>query len=325
MQTVPPVTGPLPRVSAAAPARNNQPMVAQLEKSALFRDYRQAFEASTGLPLGMRASGSFRPPLQRSKLINPFCALMAGTNKTCAACLNLQQRIEQEAAHESKTLECFAGLSESAVPVRVGETTVGYLQTGQVLLRKPSKSGFAAILSRLEGWDSTIDRQALKKAYFGSRVLARRHYESMVRLLSIFGQHLSAISNQVMVRETQAEVPAIAKARAYIAEHKTEEISLIDVARAVNLSEFYFCKIFKKETGLTFLDYLSRVRIESVKERLLNPHKRVSEAAYEAGFQSLSQFNRVFRRIAGEAPSTYRERLHPAHSGSPGSSFAHAA
>jgi len=52
------------------------------------------------------------------------------------------------------------------------------------------------------------------------------------------------------------------------------------------------------------------VRVEIVKQLLLNPHKRVSEAAYEAGFQSLSQFNRVFRRIAGEAPSTYREKLH---------------
>ena len=47
-----------------------------------------------------------------------------------------------------------------------------------------------------------------------------------------------------------------------------------------------------------------------MKNLLLNPHKRVSEAAYEAGFQSLSQFNRVFRRIAGEAPSDYRQRLH---------------
>jgi AraC-like DNA-binding protein len=54
------------------------------------------------------------------------------------------------------------------------------------------------------------------------------------------------------------------------------------------------------------------VRVEKVRNLLLNPHKRVSEAAYEAGFQSLSQFNRVFRRIAGESPTTYRERLHGA-------------
>jgi AraC-like DNA-binding protein len=46
---------------------------------------------------------------------------------------------------------------------------------------------------------------------------------------------------------------------------------------------------------------------------LLDPHKRVSEAAFAAGFQSLSQFNRVFHRITGEAPRVYRERLQGGH------------
>ncbi len=290
--------------------RHTRHMVAQLEKSEIYRDYHQAFEATTGLPLGLRAAGSFQSPLQGSKQINPFCALMSGTNKSCAACLQLQQRVEQEADHEPKTLECFAGLSESAVPVRVGESVVGYLQTGQVQLRKPSQVQFKKILAQLVVWKVNVDRAALEKAYFGTRVLARRQYDSVLRLLAIFGQHLSALSNQIVVKEAQAEAPAITKARAFIAAHQAEEISLADVARAVNLSEFYFCKIFKKETGLTFVDYLARVRVETLKQLLLNPHKRVSEAAYEVGFQSLSQFNRVFRRIAGEAPSSYREKLH---------------
>lgn len=291
-------------------ARHNRHVVAQLEKSEIYRDYHQAFETTTGLPLGLRAGGSFQPPLQGSKQANSFCALMAGMNKTCAACLQLQQRVEQEAHHEPKTLECFAGLSESAVPVRVGETVVGYLQTGQVHLRKPSQIQFKKILAQLAGWKVTVDRPALEKAYFGTRVLARHQYDSVLRLLAIFGQHLSTLSNQIVVREAQAEAPAIAKARAFIAAHQADEISLADVARVVCLSEFYFCKIFKKETGLTFVDYLARVRVETLKQLLLNPHKRVSEAAYEVGFQSLSQFNRVFRRIAGEAPSSFREKLH---------------
>jgi len=75
------------------------------------------------------------------------------------------------------------------------------------------------------------------------------------------------------------------------------------------MSAFYFCKIFKKTTGMTFTGYLARVRVEKVKNLMLNPHKRISEVAYETGFQSLSQFNRVFRRLAGESPSEYRERL----------------
>ena len=49
--------------------------------------------------------------------------------------------------------------------------------------------------------------------------------------------------------------------------------------------------------------------MEKVKNLLLNPHKRISEAAFEAGFQSLSQFNRVFRRVTGEAPTVWRDKL----------------
>jgi AraC-like DNA-binding protein len=62
--------------------------------------------------------------------------------------------------------------------------------------------------------------------------------------------------------------------------------------------------------GLTFTDYLSRVRVEAVKQLLRDPHKRVSEVAYAVGFQSLSQFNRVFSRIAGVSPSAFRDGLH---------------
>jgi AraC-like DNA-binding protein len=114
------------------------------------------------------------------------------------------------------------------------------------------------------------------------------------------------------VRQETAESPVITRARNFINTHQNEDLSLAQVAQAVNMSAFYFCKTFKKATGMTFTDYLARVRVEKVKNLLLNPHKRVSEAAYEAGFQSLSQFNRVFRKIAGESPSRYRDKLHGA-------------
>jgi len=109
-----------------------------------------------------------------------------------------------------------------------------------------------------------------------------------------------------------ADAPIIAKGRTFIAEHHREQLCLGDVARAAKLSTYYFCKVFKKATGLGFKGYLSRARIESVKQMLFNAHLRVSEAGFAAGFQSLSQFNRVFRRVAGETPSRYRERLHRA-------------
>ena len=285
-------------------------VVTRLQKSAIYRDYQQAFQTTTGLPLAVRAVGSFQPPLRGSKQANPFCEIMASKSKTCAACLQLQQRIEESAITGPKTLECFAGLSDSAVPVRVGSQTVAYLQTGQVLLQPPSKARFKSTVRQLVAWGSDLDLAQLEVAYFQTRVMAKKQYRSVLRLLSIFAQHLATVSNQLMVQEATAELPAVVKARAYIAEHQNEEVSLASVAAAVNMSAFYFCKVFKKATGLTFTAYLARIRIENVKQLLLNPHTRISEAAYAAGFQSLSQFNRLFRRIAGEAPTTYRERLH---------------
>jgi AraC-like DNA-binding protein len=76
----------------------------------------------------------------------------------------------------------------------------------------------------------------------------------------------------------------------------------------MHVSTFYFCKIFKKATGLTFTEYLGRVRIEKAKTLLLNPHLRISEIAYDVGFQSLTHFNRIFRKTTGEAPTTFRDR-----------------
>ncbi len=300
--------------SAPAPAAadHGRSVVTQLQRSEVFRDYQNAFETTTGLPLALRAAGSFNFPLHGSKRANPFCALMAGSNKTCAACLQLQQQVEDSATTEAKTMKCFAGLNESAVPVRVGENVIGHLQTGQVLLQAPTESGFKAIKRQLAPDAPAPEVQKIRAAYFGTRVVTRTQFESVVRLLSIFAQHLASLSNQMMVQQSAAESPVVAKARAFIAERYTGEVSVTDVARAVNMSTFYFCKVFKQGTGLTFTHYLARLRVESVKQHMLNPHVRISEAAFAAGFQSLSQFNRVFRRIAGESPSAYRERLHGA-------------
>lgn len=284
--------------------------ISHLRDSDVFHNYQEAFETTTGLPLAMRAAGSFQPPLHGSKRANPFCALMAARNKSCAACLQLQQRIEESATAGPKTLECFAGLNDSAVPLRVGENVVGYLQTGQVLLRPPSKSRFRDTVRRLSAWSAEGDVGRLEAAYFQTRVIAKRQYDSMLRLLEIFAEQLAVLSNQLIVQAAAADSPAMAKARRFITENLQEELSLARVAQVANMRPSYFCRVFRRETGVGFTDYLARERTELVKQQLLNPHTHVSEVAFAAGFQSLSQFNRVFRRIVGEAPSAYRERLH---------------
>ncbi len=297
--------------------RRDDDVVARLQKSQIFRDYQQAFQTATGLPLVLRAAGAFSSPLSGAKNGNAFCALMAARSKTCAACLQMQQGMEATGRGETTTAKCFAGLNDSLVPIRLGETVVAYLQTGQVLFRAPTERQFRAALKHIVEWNPDADVPALHAAFFKSRVLTEAHYEAMVRLLASFAQHLSLVANELMLKSVSAEPIAVTKARAFIAAHLGEALCLTQVAQAASMSAFYFCKVFKSAVGLTFTDYLARARVEKTKQLLLNPNTRVSEAAYEAGFQSLSQFNRVFRRIEGQAPSAYRDHLHGTEARSP--------
>ena len=75
------------------------------------------------------------------------------------------------------------------------------------------------------------------------------------------------------------------------------------------MAEFHFCKVFHKATGLKFTDYVARVRLENARNRLLNPNLCISEIAYDAGFQSLTQFNRTFKRVFGQSPTEFRTRV----------------
>ena len=82
-----------------------------------------------------------------------------------------------------------------------------------------------------------------------------------------------------------------------------------DVVQVVNMSASYFNEKFKEMTGINFVEYVTRTRVEKARNLLLNPNRSVSEVAFEVGFQSLSQFNRAFRKVVGEAPRDYRAEL----------------
>jgi len=286
--------------------KNNQNLVDALSGSKLYRDYERAFAETTGLPVALRPVESWQLPLHRRKNENPFCAMMADRSSACAACIQTQQKLSETATHEAKTVVCAHGLSDSAVPVRLGEQLIGFLQTGQVFRKKPTAAQFEQTLKLTTEWGVQVDRNELKAAYFNTRVLAPKHYESMLKMLAIFGQHLSMVSNQLVVRQQNEEPPVITKAKQFIQENQTEDLTLGQVAKAINTSTFYFCKMFKKVTGINFTHYLSRLRIEKAKNLLLNPNLRISEIAYAVGFQSLTHFNRVFKKLLGQSPTDYR-------------------
>src|SRR4029077_2412615 len=226
--------------------RVDDDLIQRIGKSEMFSEYQAAFEDATGLPLSIRPTEFWNLPHRNRRKENPFCAMMAQSNRTCVACLEVQQRAVEAAKDWSATVTCFAGLSDTAVPVKLGERRIGFLQTGQVALKQPTRAGFKSISAKIMEWGPKIDLTQLEEAYLNSKVLTQRQHAAVIRLLEIFGQQLSAAANRMTLQDAQAEPPMIRRAKAYIAGHYGDPVGLEEMARTMHVSTFYFCKMFKK-------------------------------------------------------------------------------
>lgn len=85
-----------------------------------------------------------------------------------------------------------------------------------------------------------------------------------------------------------------------------EPVSIDEAAARVDCSRYYFCRLFKKVLGMSFVEYLHRTRIDHAKDLLLSSDHAVSYIAGEVGFENVSHFNKVFREFTGITPSTFR-------------------
>jgi AraC-like DNA-binding protein len=105
---------------------------------------------------------------------------------------------------------------------------------------------------------------------------------------------------------SRAEPVAIWKARNYIEKHSGEELSLTKVANVVKMNANHLSENFKQVTGINFVEYVARTRFANACDLLRDSNLRISEIAFAVGFQSLSQFNRVFKRFSDKSPTQYR-------------------
>jgi AraC-like DNA-binding protein/ligand-binding sensor protein len=287
---------------------SNKQLIDMLRRSRLFRDYEGVFSKATGLALALRPVDYWQLEHQGKKNENPFCALLAERPKSLAVCLEAHQEMIDHTGELPHTVTCPFGLTETAVPVKLGTKIIGYLRIGQVLRHMPVKADTSKVARRLERCGIPFTGK-IRKTWETNPLIPPDKYNAIVRLLAFFAEQLSALTNQLVLERQNTEPPLVQRAREYIEKHKMEPLSLGAVAKAAGASVFHFCKVFRKSTGLKFTDYVARVRLEDARTQLLNPNRRISEVAYDVGFQSLTQFNRMFKRVFGESPTEFREHL----------------
>jgi AraC-like DNA-binding protein len=258
----------------AAPTASKSRFIQNLAETPLFRGHQQSFHSLTGLTLSLR--------------------------------------IAEEREHEQHEvqIERRQGLALAHVPVKIGKNVIAMLESSPARLIPPGDAAFHEVARHmLDANHSAADIRAAKARFDSHPEIDAARFDASLIVARSFAAQLGEAAHRTLFAQTTAEPEAIRKAKAFIHEHLTESLSLETVAAAVNVSPFHFCKLFKRATGLTFTDFVNHARVEKARRLLMRPASRITEVAYDVGFQSLSHFNRSFRRITSESPTEFRSRL----------------
>ena len=139
----------------------------------------------------------------------------------------------------------------------------------------------------------------------------RNHFyrDALARMRHVFESENGIDSPETRFERVLRPAP-IEKAVQFIDSHFSQPIDLNRVARQSGLSPFYFSRLFKSATGSSFKSYLNAKRIQAAKDLLDETGKNISETCFAVGYNDVSYFSRVFRKVEGIAPSDYRKRSH---------------
>lgn len=257
-------------MNASSCTQESADLVTRLLHSDLYERYREAFRLTTG------------------------CAL----------------RIVRDEHHQNGGAPAFSFVTELCVPVPLGGRPFIHLCAEPIRVSDKGAVKFEDAARRMlaEGC-SAGDLRAARHWFDKLPVMTSDRARAVETMLQLFAVQLAEYAERLFLQVADSEPESVKRARQYIMSHLTESMALEEVARYAGVSPFHFCKVFKRATGMTFTEFVNRARVEQAKRLLLKPQARVTEVAYDVGFQSLSQFNRSFRRVTDTSPTEYRAKV----------------
>ena len=280
----------------------------ELIESTTVRKQQAAFACTTGLTLTLMPDTTGVSGSEAARGSGLFCVDGCLGGRSGEVCQRMLAGVERRAAQKSepRQFRCPTGLLKIIVPVFVGGQHVGNLLAGPFSQQRLDKETLRRLARRLRQWGLEKHIAALRASWRYSPLLSSERGRSAATVLEMFAQYLSERGNLLLAHEPEQSTPLLRKIEAYLADNQNGSVSTKELAQRLHLSPCYFCKLFKKQTGLTFTEYRRRTRVEKAKRLLFDPFRRVSEVAFEAGFESIPYFNRVFRRLVGCSPSEHR-------------------
>ena len=238
---------------------------------------------------------------------SPLCQAMQACAEGRALCARSRHALLAKAEEKPCEMTCDAGLCESVVPLNIGGIRAGYFVFGGIraIPVDPHAIHKAAHLLRKNG--IVLEEEQIEQALRDTPEISEPTLHAYQRVVLLFARQIALQLTDQLGEPDASMPPMVLKACGYIrASAMVDDIDLNAVARHCGLSVGHLSRLFHHSTGLTFREYLAQVRVEHARELLLRTGRNISEVAYDSGFQSLSQFHRVFLKAFGVSPGKMR-------------------
>ena len=131
--------------------------------------------------------------------------------------------------------------------------------------------------------------------------------QTFQELQNWFEGKIIRVCKNIHMKKVENHSDVIKRAKQYIKLNYAKEIDLDEVSKYLQISPYYFSKLFKKKTGKNFIEYLTQVRMEHAKTLLTNSSKSMKEICMEIGYCDANYFSRIFKKNVGVSPTEYKE------------------
>lgn len=233
-----------------------------------------------------------------------FCELIQSTEegrKRCDASDSaLLVRCQKEQCPVNH--QCFAGLSDTVVPILNGETLIGFIMFGQIREADHERIPFDEIYANVK--DLQIDKDELKKAYEELVFLDHRKVMSAAEIVSMLTKYIH-VERLIEMEYSSSDMERIAE---YVDGHLTEKLSVTSLCREFNLSKNALYNLFNVHMGVPVKEYINSRRLLRAEELLRSTDIPIYEVCEKCGIENYQYFCRVFKKEKGITPLQYRKK-----------------
>ena len=147
------------------------------------------------------------------------------------------------------------------------------------------------------------------------KLVRKSGFKKIIALMDIL--HIISTSREVdyITHENGTALPAdtrtdrLSEVYHYIAENYQQDISLVEISAIASLTPPAFCRLFKRRTGKSFVEYINEIRISAACTALQDTDMNISAIYSQCGFKTISNFNKIFKKTSGFSPKEYRQNI----------------